>query len=196
MSEAGLKGDDSFMVHLRGVRERARCLHDRQAVDAAIAKLAAQLSADYAGRNPLLLTVMNGGVVLAGQLLPLLDFPLEIDYLHATRYNNTTSGSALSWRARPGTSLKGRAVLILDDILDVGSTLLAILEHCRQEGVESVASVVLVDKQHERKAVPGLKADYTGLYAEDAYLFGYGMDYRGYWRNAPGIFAVADSDLD
>ena len=184
------------LTHIRGVRERARCLHDRDAVDSAIQTLAEQLTADFADRNPLVLTVMNGGVVLAGQLLPLLDFPLEVDYLHATRYNNSTTGSALAWRAQPGTSLRDRVVLILDDILDVGSTLLAIVEHCREQGAESIATAVLVDKRHERKAAPGLKADYTGLYAEDAYLFGYGMDYKGYWRNAPGIFAVADQDLE
>lgn len=179
---------------LRAVRRRARCLFTLDQVHASLDRLAAQLNDDYANRNPLLLTVMNGGVVIAGELLTRLEFPLQIDYLHATRYRNTTSGSELVWRVRPGDELAGRHVLILDDILDVGSTLLGIIDACREIGAASVATAVLVDKQHDRKARPGLVADYTALYAEDAYLFGCGMDYRGYWRNAPGIFAVQEQD--
>lgn len=181
-----------FAEELRRVRDSARQLYSMAELDAAIAEMARQISADHAGNDPLLLTVMNGGVVLAGRLLTLLEFPLEIDYLHATRYRGETAGSDLQWRVAPAASLKDRHVIIVDDILDVGTTLLAVIDACKAQGAASVATAVLVDKIHDRKAAPGLKADYTGVEAEDAYLFGAGMDYRGYWRNAPGVFAVSE----
>ena len=176
--------------HMLDVRKQARQLYSLAELDQSIARLAQEISADLADQDPLLITVMNGGVFLAGRLLPLLDFPLEVDYLHATRYRGETSGGTIQWLATPETPLLDRHVLIIDDILDVGSTLMAIIDACQAQQPASVRTAVLVDKQHERKAVPGLKADYTGVLAEDAYLFGAGMDYKGYWRNAPGLFAV------
>lgn len=177
------------LAHIRAVRENARCLFTLRDVEKAVDGLAAAVSRAYRQRDPLLLTVMNGGVVFAGMLLPRLDFPLQADYVHASRYRGETAGSELQWKVAP-SGVEGRHVLILDDILDVGTTLCALVEHCKQQGAASVATAVLVDKRHERKASPGLRADYTALEAGDAYLFGCGMDYREYWRNAPGIFAV------
>jgi hypoxanthine phosphoribosyltransferase len=181
-----------FAEELARVRRDARELYSMAELDAAIDQMAAAITAAHGEHDPLLLTVMNGGVVLAGRLLTRLDFPLEIDYLHATRYRGETAGSDLQWRVAPAASLKDRHVIILDDILDVGTTLLAVIDACKAQGAASVSTAVLVDKVHDRKARPGLKADYTGVEAEDAYLFGAGMDYRGYWRNAPGIFAVSE----
>ncbi len=179
--------------HILRVRETARCLYSMEEVEEAVSALARRIAEQYRESNPLLLTVMNGGLVFAGHILPRLDFPLQSDYVHATRYRGQTSGSGLHWTARPPENLAGRHVLILDDILDVGATLCAIVESCRELGAASVATAVLVDKRHDRKVVPGLRADFTALEAEDAYLFGCGMDYRHYWRNAPGIFAVTVS---
>lgn len=175
------------------VRQRARQLYSMQDIDAAITRLAAELTEAYADKAPVFITVMNGGVVLAGKLVPQLPFPMEMDYLHASRYRGETSGGDIQWVVTPTASLSGRHVVIVDDILDVGSTLVAIIEACKAQGAASVATCVLVDKQHDRKAVPGLKADFTGVEAEDAYLFGCGMDYKEFWRNAPGIFAVEES---
>lgn len=185
--------NDDFRQHLLTVRQQARQLYTQEQIDQAISRMAAEINADYAERNPLMLTIMNGGVVLMGKLLPQLDFPLQIDYLHATRYRGETAGSGIQWIITPGTSLNDRDVIIVDDILDVGSTLLAIIDACRAQGARSVATAVLVDKQHDRKARKGMKADYIGVEAEDAYLFGCGMDYREYWRNAPGLFAVEEN---
>lgn len=176
--------------HMLAVRKSARQLFSLAQLDEAIARMAAELERDLADKDPLLITVMNGGVFLAGRLLPLLDFPLEVDYLHATRYRGETSGGQIQWLATPETPLLDRHVVILDDILDVGSTLLAIIDACKAQQAASVSTAVLVDKRHDRKAVDGMRADYTGVEAEDAYLFGAGMDYRGYWRNAPGLFAL------
>lgn len=175
---------------LMRVREQARQLYSLEEVDAAIDRLARELRRDYTDRDPVFLVIMNGGVVFAGRLLPKLDFPLEQDYLHATRYLAETTGGEVQWLVTPSADLAGRDVVILDDILDHGTTLVAIVEACLAQGAASVNTAVLVDKLHQRKCQPGLKATYTGLETEDAYLFGCGMDYKGYWRNAAGIFAV------
>ncbi len=186
---------DTVKQELLRVRRTARELYSREQVTAAIARIAGELGDDYAERFPIFITIMNGGLVFAGELLTQLDFPLEVDYLHASRYRGATSGGEIHWVVTPGAGLAGRDVVILDDILDVGATLLEIVAACRAQGARSVKTCVLVDKDHDRKAQAGLKADYTALHAEDAYLFGMGMDYKGYWRNAPGIFAVDETAM-
>ncbi len=175
--------------HVRQVMADADCLYTAAQLDATIERLAGEISRDLADSNPLVFCVMNGGLIFAGKLLPLLNFPLELSYLHATRYRGATSGGELFWKARPEVSLEGRTVLIIDDIFDEGHTLAAIVDYCHQAGSQSVKTAVLIDKEHDRKT-PHTQADYIGLPCVDRYIFGYGMDYRGYWRNAPGIYAV------
>ncbi len=171
-------------------REEADCLCTAEQVEAAIDRMAEALTERYRKLNPLVYVVMNGGVIFAGRLLPRLDFPLELAYLHATRYGMATRGTLLDWRVRPTQKLDGRHVLVLDDILDEGHTLAAIVDYLKEEGAADVSTAVLVHKLHDRKAYPGMRADFSGLDVADRFLFGYGMDYQGYWRNAPGIFAV------
>jgi hypoxanthine phosphoribosyltransferase len=175
----------------------AECLVHGAEVEAAIARLAQRLTADCAAQHPLLLCVVKGGIVFCGKLLTQLPFPLELDYVHATRYDDTTrGGEQVAWKALPATPLAGRHVLLVDDILDVGATLLAIEAHCLAAGAASVRSVVLVEKQHARKARAGLRADYAALTVPDRYVFGYGMDLHGLWRNAPGIYALRDGGAE
>ena len=168
----------------------ADCLVSAEAVDAALDRMATGITDVLGGTNPLALVVMNGGLVLAGRLLTRLPFALQLGYLHATRYGLATEGGGLDWRCAPTEPVVGRTVLVLDDILDEGYTLAAILAHLRQAGAEAVYSAVLVDKRHARKAVPDMRADFTGVDVPDRFLFGCGMDYKGYWRNAPAIYAV------
>lgn len=175
---------------MQGVFEEADCLHTEAEVQVAIDRMAGAITARLATSNPVLFCVMNGGLILTGQLLPRLRFPLQAEYLHATRYRQETTGGILEWKVPPSVDIRGRTVLIVDDILDEGTTLAAIVDYCSKQGAAEVLTAVLVDKQHERKARPGLRGDFTGLEVEDRFLFGYGMDYKGYWRNAPGIFAV------
>ncbi|WP_328190105.1 hypoxanthine-guanine phosphoribosyltransferase [Marinobacter sp. OP 3.4] len=175
---------------LNRVMAEADCLVPEQQVYEAIDTLARDITAALEDRNPLLFCVMNGGLILTGQLLPRLKFPVQAEYLHATRYRQETTGGILEWKLRPDADMDGRTVLIVDDILDEGTTLNAIADYCRAHGASEVLTAVLVDKQHDRKARPDLKADFTGLEVEDRFLFGFGMDYKGYWRNAPGIYAV------
>jgi len=179
---------------IRAVHARARCLFTRKEVEAALDTMAAAITADLGERNPVLLCVMTGAVVAVSELALRLEFPLQLDYVHATRYNNSTSGAELRWLRHPLLDLRGRTVLVVDDILDQGATLEHILRHCREQGAETVYSAVLVHKRHDRK-LADLRADYTGLECPDHYVYGYGMDYRGYLRNVAGIYAVADDDV-
>lgn len=178
------------LQHIRQIMDEADCLHDQEEVEACIGRVAREITAALHDRNPVVFCVMNGGLIFSGQLLTRLNFPLEQSYLHATRYRNQTRGGDLFWKAKPEVSFIDRDVLIVDDILDEGHTLMAIIDFCRHAGARSVYTAVLLDKQHGRKADPAFKADFVGIECADRYVFGYGMDYKGYWRNAPGIYAV------
>lgn len=175
---------------IKSVYEKASCLFTTNEVEAALDRMAIKIHEKLHDQNPVIICVMIGGLVPLGNLLPRLDFPLEVDYVHATRYRGEITGGEMLWKVRPSTNLTGRTVLVVDDILDGGVTLAAIIAEIKALGAEQVYSAVLVDKY--RKRVPdGLQeADFVGLEVEDHYIFGYGMDYHEYLRNAPGIFVV------
>ncbi|MGZ4990993.1 MAG: hypoxanthine-guanine phosphoribosyltransferase [Methylobacter sp.] len=179
-----------MLEEIKQVQAAADLLHSEQEVEAALDKMAQEINTTLAEHNPLVLCVINGGIVTAGRLLPRLTIPLTLDSIHASRYQNQTSGGSIKWLVKPETSLKGRTVLIVDDILDEGITLQAIYEYCREQGATEVYSAVLVDKilDHQKP----VDVDFIGLKVENRYLFGYGMDYKGYLRNAPGIYACKD----
>ncbi len=177
------------LATMRDLMDNADCLIAQQQVERALDRMAEEITASLGDKLPVFYCVMNGGLITTGHLLTRLGFPLEVDYLHATRYRGGTRGGELFWRVSPEIPMAGRHVVIVDDILDEGATLAAILAYCHNAGAASISTAVLVDKRHERKAVPDLKADYCSLEVEDRYVFGFGMDYKGYWRNAPGIFA-------
>lgn len=164
-------------------------LYTRDQVEVALDQLAEEITVKLRDHNPVLLCCLIGGIIPCGCLLPRLNFPLQLDYIHVTRYQGALAGGELCWRHKPAISLRDRVVLVVDDILDEGHTLAAILEYCRQEGATPY-SAVLVDKLHNRKH--GELADFVGLKTDDRYLFGYGMDYKEYLRNAPGIYALKD----
>jgi hypoxanthine phosphoribosyltransferase len=178
------------LPEIKRAMEEADCIVDASGVQKALDEMAQAITARLKDANPIVFTIMNGGLVFAGQLLPRLNFPLEVSYLHASRYGHALNGTLLDWRVRPTQDLRGRSVLVLDDILDEGYTLVAVMEHLRNEGATEVLCAALVDKRHDRKAQPGLRPDFYGIEAPDRYLFGCGMDYKGYWRNAPGIYAL------
>ncbi|HUW38584.1 MAG TPA: hypoxanthine-guanine phosphoribosyltransferase [Rhodocyclaceae bacterium] len=157
-------------------------------VAAAVVRVAGEVTAQLAGSQPLVLAVMGGAVVFAGQLLPLLPFPLEFDYLHATRYDGATGGGALSWLVEPRTELAGRTLLVVDDILDEGITLAAIKARLLARGAAAVYTAVLVEKELGREKP--IAADFVGVRLPDRYLFGCGMDAYGAWRNLPAIYAM------
>lgn len=172
------------------ILQQADLLCSRQQVEAALDQMAVEIKQRIGDQDPMVLCVMTGGLITAGSLLPRLDFMLNLDYIHATRYGNKTQGGHLNWIVRPSQPIKDRVILLIDDILDEGLTLQAIVEDCRAAGAKSVYSAVLVEKIRKRQAT--IKADFVGLEVEDRYLFGYGMDYKGYLRNAAGIYAVKE----
>ena len=168
----------------------ADLLAGAEEIAAAISRLASEITGSLEDTNPVVMCIMNGGLIFSGQLLTQLGFPLQVDYVHATRYGHEINGANLNWTVRPQLDLTGRTVLLLDDILDEGVTLAAIADYCRQQGASRVLMAVLVEKLHLRKVTPGMRADFFGLEVGDRFLFGYGLDYKGYWRNAPGLYAV------
>lgn len=175
----------------RRVLEEAELLYDAATVDAAIGKMAGEITAALGERNPLLVVVMIGGVYLAGRILPLLEFPLNLDYVHASRYGEATTGGALRWKAGPSESVQDRAVLLLDDILDAGDTLAAVKEGLLARGALSVHCAVLTEKD-TGEAKP-MTPDFVGLKLPNRYVFGCGMDVSGAWRNLPAIYALKGS---
>ncbi len=177
-----------YLEESQQIYKDADLLCSPQSVEAALDRMAQEISHQLGDKNPLVISIMTGGLVPGGMLLPRLDFPLTIDYIHATRYGNKTAGGLLDWKVRPHQSLQGRVVLLIDDILDEGLTLEAIVADCREAGAAEVYTAVLVEKIRDR--CTDIKADFVGLDVEDRYLFGYGMDYKGYLRNAAGIYAV------
>jgi hypoxanthine phosphoribosyltransferase len=156
--------------------------------------MAAELSPQLADKNPVVLAVMTGGVFATVELCRHFAFPHEFGYVDLTRYGRRTTGGKLVWRVRPSTALAGRTVLIVDDILDRGQTLRALKAELRRVGVARAYTAVLVVKN----VLPGRsrpRVDAAGLSVEDVYVFGSGMDYRGYWRELRGIYAL-DGDAD
>ncbi|HSG11639.1 MAG TPA: hypoxanthine-guanine phosphoribosyltransferase [Gammaproteobacteria bacterium] len=170
----------------------AEQLHGPEDVSRALDRMAAEITRELGESLPVVLCVLTGGIIPTGHLLTRLAFPLEADYLHATRYRGGTSGHEVEWVSEPGISLQGRTVLVVDDILDEGHTLADVLRFCRQSGAAGIYSAVLVEKQHDRRNVD-MRADFTGLQVDDRYVFGFGMDYKGYFRNLNGIFALGDN---
>jgi hypoxanthine phosphoribosyltransferase len=161
-----------------------------QEVEAAVRRLASEIHGRLAGAYPLVLAVMGGAVVFAGQILPRLRFPLDFDYIHATRYGAGTRGAQIEWRVTPPPALKGRSVLVLDDILDGGETMAAIRARLLELGAKSFHCAVLVEK--ELGVEKPIRADFVGLRIADRFVFGCGMDAKGFWRNLPEIRAMKE----
>jgi hypoxanthine phosphoribosyltransferase len=173
---------------INALKENATLLHDEDTILQALNRLKQQLEHDYHNKNPIFLVVMNGGLIFAGNLLAKLNFPLQIDYCHATRYRGEFSGSEVQWKVKNQLDLSNRHVVIVDDILDEGHTLNAIIQDCISQQAISVKTLVLIEKLHNRKAVNNMQPDYCQLTTPDKYIFGYGMDINHYWRNTNAIY--------
>lgn len=179
---------------VKEVYKRSSCLYTLEDVNKALDKLAVDIHEKLSDKNPIIVCVMVGGLVPMGNLLLRLDFPLEVDYVHATRYRGALNGGEIHWKVRPSTDMRDRVVLVVDDILDGGITLAAILAEMSDLGAKEVYSAVLVDK-YQKRVEGGLQnADFVGLEVEDHYVFGYGMDYKQYLRNSRGIYMIAPED--
>lgn len=162
-----------------------------QQVQAAVANVAREINAAMADLHPLVLSVMGGAVVFTGQLLPMLTFPLDFDYVHVSRYGNNQQGGEMKWKVAPQENVRGRAVLVVDDILDEGETLHAVRERVMALGAKSFYSAIFADKLNGK--IKPIQADFVGLQVPDRFVFGYGMDIHGAWRNLPAIHAVKEN---
>lgn len=169
----------------------AECLYDAGALTTIYDRMAEQITQALGDADPVILCVMLGGLVPAAELIKRLTFAFEFDYLHATRYRGETAGGELVWKVSPETNLYDRHVLVIDDILDEGTTLESILNALDAQGAASVRTAILLTKQHDRRDA-GLAADIAGAEVPDRYVFGAGMDYKGYFRQLPGVYACAE----
>ncbi len=181
-------------AELNRIRAEAEQLHGPEAIHAALDRMAREITGVLADSLPVVLCVLTGGIIPTGHLLTRLAFPLESDYLHATRYRGDTSGrEQVEWVSEPDISLAGRTVLVVDDILDEGNTLSDVIRFCNESGAQKVYTAVLIRKRHDRRD-PAVQADFVGLEVDDRYVFGFGMDYKGYLRNLNGIYALGKHD--
>ena len=181
---------------LADVLDAAELIHDSDVLEDAIEEMADAVCGDYLDDDtpPLFVTIMHGGMPFAAQLAFALGdrgLDVELDYLHATRYRGSTIGSGLAWLHRPATPMRGRRVLLVDDILDEGHTLKAVKYWCEDQGAADVRVAVLATKAHDRR-VEGIEADYAGVEVPDRYVFGYGMDFHEQGRNLSAIYALGE----
>jgi len=174
----------------REILENAELLYSDAQVQCAVRSVAEQVNAKLSEQHPLVLSVMGGAVVFTGQLLPLLNFPLDFDYVHVSRYGDARHGGAMHWKVEPRENVRDRVVLLLDDILDEGHTLAALRERVMKLGAKCCYSAVFADKQHGQKKP--IHADFVGMELPNRFVFGYGMDIEGAWRNLPAIYAVKE----
>jgi hypoxanthine phosphoribosyltransferase len=175
------------------ILKKSELIHDAQAVQAAVAKVAKELNQRFGQPEspafPLVLGVMGGGVIFTGQLLPQLNFPLEYDYIHVSRYGDDDKGGKMQWKVVPRQNVKDRIVIVLDDILDEGETLAQVKQRLLDMGAEEVVLAVFADKNIGKKKKAS-RADHIGLTVPNKFVIGFGMDTQGYWRNLPEIRAL------
>lgn len=179
------------------VRAHSDVLVSEAEVQRALDALSGAIATRLHDRDPVMLCVMNGGLFTTSELARRLPFPMQMDHLQVSRYGTKTAGSTLTWLSRPRTPIAGRTVLVTDDILDRGETLAAVCAWCREAGAAEVLSAVLVEKRLDEASMAArpIEADFVAINCPDRYLYGCGLDYRGYWRNLPAIHGVRDAYL-
>lgn len=180
--------------NIQSILKNAECLYDFNQINQALDRMALEITDKLQDKKPLILCIMTGALITTGHLVTRLPFPLEIDYIHATRYRGAMRGGDLHWLVEPRKNLANRTILIVDDIMDGGLTLSAIIDYCRQSKAKEVYTAVLISKIRDREPGVDFEPDFIGVTTEDRFLFGFGLDYNEYLRNVPGIYAVNTSD--
>jgi len=174
------------------ILEHAELIVTAEEVQASLRRMADEINALLTGKNPLVLSVMGGAVVFTGQLLPLLNFPLDFDYIHVSRYGNHQQGGTLHWKVEPRENVSGKIVLVVDDILDEGETMAAVKQRVLDLGATGFYCAVFADKLHDK--IKPINADFVGVTVPERFVFGFGMDIHGAWRNLPAIYATRESE--
>ena len=178
------------MLDAQAALDNSEIIFSEQEVQVAVRHVAEQINLALADAHPLVLSVMGGAVVFTGQLLPLLNFPLDFDYVHVSRYGNSQQGGEMKWKVAPQENVRGRVVLVVDDILDEGETLHAVRQRVLALGAAGFYSAIFADKLNGK--IKPIQADFVGLEVPDRFVFGYGMDIHGAWRNLPAIYATKE----
>lgn len=181
-------------MNLFEVLDRSRPVHDAATVRIALDQLALRLDLALRFHDPLLVCVLQGGVYLAGQLLARLRFPLQQATVQVTRYGDSTAPGDLRWLSPLSMDVRGRSVLLVDDVFDRGLTLSLLHDHLMAAGAQQILSAVIARKDVEH--LTSYRPDFIALECGADYLFGCGMDYHGYWRNLPEIRALPDDLRD
>lgn len=182
------------VTKIKAIQKRATQYCSKQDLEKALDRMASDITAQLADANPILLCVMTGGIIPTGHLATRLRFPLQIDYIHVSRYGKSTRGGDLHWLVMPHLSLEGRTVIVVEDVLDGGLTLSAVIDFCKKGKAKAVYTAVVIDKKREREPDALQQADFTGLEVDNHFIYGFGLDYEGYFRNEFAIYRVADED--
>ena len=176
----------------RALLENSRVLFNREEVAAAVQKMADEIN-EYYGDQPLIfISVLTGAIITAAWLITKLKMPIQMDFVHATRYRGGLYGAELEYRVPPRLNLEGKHVLIVDDIFDEGNTLAAIKGSVEKRMAASVKMASLVRKDHDR-GLPRDYVDFIGLDVPDVYVFGCGMDAYEEWRHLDEILVLEES---
>lgn len=173
----------------RSLLENSRVLFNRDEVSAAVQKMADEINQFYGDEPLILILVLTGAIIPATWLVTKLKMPVQMDFVHATRYRGGLYGAELEYRVPPRLDLESKNVLIVDDIFDEGNTLAAIKGSVEKRKAGSVKMAALVRKDHDR----GLSRDYVdfvGLDVPDVYVFGCGMDAYEEWRHLDEIWVL------
>lgn len=188
------QADENLASVFMKILANAELLLTEKQIEQVFDRLSVQIKEDFSEKTPLILAVMKGGYFAASELIKRLDFPLEFDYLEATRYGKNTSGASLRWLHQPETQIESRDIILVDDVFDQGVTLAEISTYLLKSGVKSLKSLVLIEKQLEDRSTD-FYPNYVGAKLPNKFLFGCGMDIGGFWRNLPQVYATKEEDI-
>ncbi len=176
---------ETVPVSVREGFHLAEEIHSEKDIAKKLDQLAIRITSQLQDQNPIMMSILHGGLYLTGQLYGRIVFPFQQGYVHVTRYGDELAGGQLRWIGQDMPKLEGRSVLFIDDVLDEGKTLNHLKDWAFSEGAREVRTVVLSRKIVENQEhVP----DYVGLESPNKFLFGCGMDLYGYGRNLPSIY--------
>ncbi len=165
-------------------------LISRDEIAQRVQELAAQISRDYSDRRPLLVGVLKGAFVFLSDLIRAMSISVEVDFVRLASYGSGTSSDRLRFLHRLRSNVKGRDVLIIEDIVDAGYTTSWLMDYLWQKSPASVKLCALLDKS-ERRQVP-LNIDYLGFRVPDKFVVGYGIDFNEDYRHLPDVYALED----
>lgn len=172
-------------------KESRKILVSTAALRERIAELGRAITTEYQGRQLVLLGVLNGAFIFAADLCRAIALDLEIDFIRVASYGDSTKSSgSIRLLMEPRIELRGKDVLLVEDIVDTGTTMAWLLEHFRKSSANSVKICSLIDKA-ERRLVP-VQVDYVGFALDQGFLVGYGLDCAERYRNLPAIYSLCE----